>query len=316
MKKWLMVLLVLCGLALICSYFFIPTRINFAKVTYIKANINSGTRYIYDETKWRKWWPAAMQGGLSDSGKNEQLYSYKNYSYVIKLKMYDGMSISIEHDSNMVNSFLHIIALNRDSIFVEWKGDLPATYNPFKKISNYILATKVKRNISEVLQTAKMFLENKENVYGLQIIQEKVEDTLLISTRHTSKEYPSTATIYNLIKNLSDYIFLHGAKETNYPMLNVMQDSSVYNTMVAIPINRGIPPNENFLLKKMVPGKILVTEVKGGRYTADDGLKRLTIYMEDNLMRSPAIPFESLVTDRTKEPDTAKWITKIYYPVY
>jgi hypothetical protein len=28
-----------------------------------------------------------------------------------------------------------------------------------------------------------------------------------------------------------------------------------------------------------------------------------------------AIPFQSLITDRVKEPDTAKWITKLYAPV-
>ena len=29
---------------------------------------------------------------------------------------------------------------------------------------------------------------------------------------------------------------------------------------------------------------------------------------------SPAIPFESLITNRLEEPDTSKWVTKIYYP--
>jgi hypothetical protein len=28
-----------------------------------------------------------------------------------------------------------------------------------------------------------------------------------------------------------------------------------------------------------------------------------------------AIPFQSLVTDRSKQPDTTKWITNIYTPV-
>ena len=36
--------------------------------------------------------------------------------------------------------------------------------------------------------------------------------------------------------------------------------------------------------------------------------------MTDNALSSPAIPFESLVTNRMQEPDTSKWVTKIYYP--
>jgi len=28
-----------------------------------------------------------------------------------------------------------------------------------------------------------------------------------------------------------------------------------------------------------------------------------------------AIPFQMLITDRTKETDSTKWITRLYYPV-
>jgi hypothetical protein len=29
-----------------------------------------------------------------------------------------------------------------------------------------------------------------------------------------------------------------------------------------------------------------------------------------------AIPYQSLVTDRMKEPDTMKWLTRLYVPVF
>jgi len=317
MKKILLIFFALFPLTIICIYFFIPAKINFGKVIYINGNINIANRYISDESKWGKWWPFDVQDSLSTGNINSEMhYSYKNYSYTISRKALEGTSILIEHNSNRINSFLHIIALNTDSVAIEWKGELPDTYNPFKKITNYLLATGVKKNISEILQSAKFFLENKEDIYGLSIIQQKVKDTLLISTRYTSNSYPSIATIYNLIKSLKEYILLNGAAETNYPMLNVTQDTSVFKTMVAIPINRVIPQNEKFLLKRMVPGKILVTEVKGGTYTASEALRQLKTYMDDNHLSSPAIPFQSLVTDRSKEADTAKWVTKIYYPSY
>ena len=86
--------------------------------------------------------------------------------------------------------------------------------------------------------------------------------------------------------------------------------------MVAIPINKVIPENEKFVSKRMVPGKILVAQVRGGTYTTAAALRKLEIYMDDNRLSSPAIPFESLLTNRIEEPDTTKWITKIYYPIY
>ena len=86
--------------------------------------------------------------------------------------------------------------------------------------------------------------------------------------------------------------------------------------MTAIPVNKYIPTNKNFLFKRMVPGKILVTEVIGGVNTTANALKELELYITDRHLQSPAIPFESLVTDRSKQPDTSKWVTKVYYPIY
>lgn len=315
MTKILIGILILFGFALLCSYFFIPAKINLGKVVYINGNINSANRFIYDERKWSKWWPGETQDPISGSVKNET-YHYKNYVYIINRKMFEGMDIQIEHRFGRINIFLQTFRLNTDTIAIEWNGELPETYNPFKKISNYLLAIEVKKNISEILESAKIFLENKDNIYVLHIIQERVKDTILISTKYLSNTNPSTASIYNLIKNLKEYISFQKAAETNYPMLNIKRENSVFKTMIAIPINRPIAENEKFVLKRMVPGKILVAEVKGGAYTIREAISQLEIYMDDNHLSSPAISFESLITNRMEEPDTLKWITKIYYPVF
>jgi hypothetical protein len=291
--------------------FFIPAKINFAKIIYIKTSVSSANRFISDESKWQKWWPDTVQNSSDVTS-----HSYKNYNYTINKKMYEGMDVIIKKDDKTINSFLHLVALNNDTVAIEWQGNISETNNPFKRIKNYLDATAAKNNISEILQDAKIFLENKEKVYGLNIIQEKVKDTILIATRSVSKTYPETAVIYDLIKELKNYIEKNGAAETNYPMLNLTQDSGFFRTMVAIPVNKIVSGNNIFLLKKMVPGKILVTEVKGGIYATREALRQVEIYMNDNHRQSPAIPFQSLVTDRSKESDTTKWITKIYYPVF
>ena len=99
-------------------------------------------------------------------------------------------------------------------------------------------------------------------------------------------------------------------------MLNIRYDSGYFKTMVAIPVNKVLPGNDSFLLKRLEPGKILVARVKGGLYTTSEALREMEIYKEDNHLMSPAIPFESLITNRLEEPDTSKWVTKIYYPVF
>ena len=57
-------------------------------------------------------------------------------------------------------------------------------------------------------------------------------------------------------------------------------------------------------------------EIKGGIYTITTGEKELANYVIDYKKLSPAVGFQSLVTNRLLEADTAKWITRLYYPIF
>ncbi|MGH2648329.1 MAG: hypothetical protein ACRDE8_12205, partial [Ginsengibacter sp.] len=196
------------------------------------------------------------------------------------------------------------------------KYGLATNWNPINRINLHLETKKMNKNIRDILNSMKAFLDKPENVYGMHIDQVIVKDTILVTTNFLSPEYPSTQKVYDLINGIKGYIAANNAKETNSPMLNVWQDSGLYKIQVAIPVNVVIPQNNTYLIKRMVPGKILVAEIKGGEYSAREALRQMHLFMTDNQLSAPAIPFESLVTNRMEEPDTLKWITKIYYPVF
>ncbi|MEO8569573.1 MAG: GyrI-like domain-containing protein, partial [Ginsengibacter sp.] len=209
-----------------------------------------------------------------------------------------------------------LLTIKEDSVAIEWNGAIKAGLNPVSRIKSYYEAKKIQNNMADILKALRTYLEKKENVYGMNISQEKVVDTILISTKYISNTYPATAEIYSLINDLRKYISEAGAEETNPPMLNIADDNNSYRTMVAIPINKIIPEKGNYVFKRMIPGKILVAQVNGGEYTAREALKQIDFYITDNNLSSPAMPFESLITNRSQQPDTTKWVTKIYYPIY
>ena len=100
-------------------------------------------------------------------------------------------------------------------------------------------------------------------------------------------------------------------------MMNTLQTDSIhYETMIAISIDKEIPGNKEFFISKMVPMKdrFLKTEVTGGPAEIQKAHRAVEKYMSDHALPSPAIPFEILVTERNKTPDTAAWKTIIYYP--
>ena len=101
-------------------------------------------------------------------------------------------------------------------------------------------------------------------------------------------------------------------------MLNITPgDTAGYQVMVALPIeNTQFGVSHEIRRQKMIPGQFIITDVMGGPYAIQQTHQQLLHYFRDYHRTSMAIPFEYLVTDRLHEPDTSKWITRIYSPVY
>ena len=260
-----------------------------------------------DESKWVKWFP-------SESDKNGHMYN--NYSYSIGKRMLNAGEVSISNKQIALISLIHIISINRDSVAIEWKSEIPGGTNPVSKLRNYLKAKRLQNNMADILNSLKSFLEENEKVYGVYVHEVISKDSTLIATNCVTKQYPSTLKIYDLISSLKKFIIDHNARENNFPMLHVKKvNDTTYKTLVAIPVNKFLPGNDTIFNKRFVPWKVLTAEVRGGNYTVQEALNQMKIYIDDYHREAMAIPFESLVTDRSVQPDTLKWITRIYTPV-
>ena len=99
-------------------------------------------------------------------------------------------------------------------------------------------------------------------------------------------------------------------------LVNVrMLKTDSFETQVAIPTSHLLQNNGEIFYRKMIPGNFLSAEVKGGEYTIRQSMQQLDFYMKDHKKIQVAQPFEQLITDRSLETDTSKWITRIYLPV-
>jgi hypothetical protein len=86
--------------------------------------------------------------------------------------------------------------------------------------------------------------------------------------------------------------------------------------MVALSIDKIVDDNGPIFFVRMVPGRFLTTEVTGGPHKILFAHRMMDQYFKDFNRVSMAIPFEYLVTDRMKEPDTNKMGHKSIWPVY
>lgn len=311
MKKWFFALAAILGIFLVATFIFIPSTITVSSLAYSRAGDASIMRCLSQENNWHKWWPA------KESQNHAFNFRYNGNNYRVKQSLFNGFEIAIgDGSATTIISSLRVLPLKVDSTVLEWRFVAEPGNNPLKRISDYQLATSLKKDIDILLDSLENFLSIQDNIYGIRVQAKIVTDTLLVATKQIFKTYPTIAEVYTLINDLRAFSQAKGAQEMNPPMVHVNRlDSVRYETMVAIPVNKEISGGK-FEVKKMVAGNILVTEIKGGAFTTRKAYATLDQFVGDHRLQSPAIPFESWVTDRMKEADTSKWITRIYYPIF
>ena len=293
-------------------YVFIPGKFVIAGSRVVNTTSIGFDTCLHKLEKWKQWWPGAPGPAAKDSQ-----FVYDGYTCKLSAVYTDGATVQIESGNTSAEIRIQIIPKNRDSIIAEWRTVFQSGNNPITRISNYRSAGKLKKTMNMVFDALCSYADKTENIYGYPIERITFNEVTLIAYRFKSAVYPATATIYAAVKQLKHYLISQGAAEKYYPMMNTKQvDSSHYETMIAISIDRMIPASKEFFISQMIPIKdrFLTTDVTGGPANIVKAQHAIEKYMVDHSLSAPARPFEILVTDRSTVTDTAAWKTKIFYP--
>ena len=306
MKKLIFGIVLTLVLLISLIYFFIPGKIKIYKSVPVHASMTGVSRLLSNDSTWHEWWPG------------EQTLHFNGKSYLINGHIFNAFDITIIKEKDSLDSRMNLVLITDDSISLDWNLELTTGSDPFRRFSQYKKAKEIGNDLNTILISLKKFAEIPENIYGIVVKKTIVQDSVLISTRRSFDHQPGVQEIEALIQRLKTYIAQNKAVEKNFPMLNVMMiDSSDYQAMVAIPVDRQLPATGEFAPKVLLKGgNILETQIQGGPHTIEKAFTNLEHYRSDHRYTSPAIPFQLLVTDRSKEADTAKWITKLYYPIF
>ena len=309
MKRAVLVLISLVIAGIIVVY-LLPSRQKIVESAVISCYVDAPIRLVSDQNRWTSWWPGKKI--------NDSTYNYKKSLYHIQKVLVNGFNATAENGSLLYTVDAEFLAAQNQSTRFNLIAEFSFSANPFKKVIQYIAFLQAKKELTAFREYIQQFFITPEKVYGHPISQQRLVHSSLISAKQTYDHNPSVAEIYTLINEVKQYILLNGSMEMDFPIMNVYAaDTTSYQLMVAIATDRDLPSSGKFFLKNMVrQGGVLVTEVKGGMQTIENARKEMEYYMNDNKRSSPAIPYQLLVTDRLKETDSTKWITRIYYPVY
>lgn len=322
MKKVILFFGVLVFLFLLLVYIFIPNTIRISNIVTIECTPRGAAAVLQNYEKWKSWWPQS-----NDSLPPDSSFSYKDYHYKLITPLTDGADIDLYKKArpdepggqgNHLSTRIQVVSSGRDSVYLAWSANIITGHNPFKRLAQFFEARTIKNNMEEVLQNLGAFAGKTENIYGFTIERTTFTDTVLIATKFSTEAYPTIETIYKAITRLKGKIKDAGAEEKDFPMLNVKKndDNARYETMIAICINKEIKVDPDDFISLMVPMKdrFLKADVTGGPLTVKKAHEAIGNYMNDHFLSAPAIPFDILITDRSKEADTAKWRTRVFHP--
>lgn len=313
MKRLLLIGIAIIITSLVAVYAFIPSQITITSAAIAEAPDVAIERLLMDESHWPAWWKNCELNKFHSA-----TLSQNPYTLSLQQKFYKSLQFNIEApNQKTVSSRLTLVPLRKDSTGMEWTCQLEAGNNPIQRIQNYRKAKSIKLLLDSCLRPCVRFFSKTENVYGIQIERTKLADTLFVTAKKQFGSKPNQQDIYTLIKQIEGYIQTQGTKPSGSSIYNISQLSeNQYQLMVGVPVSFRIKETKPFEIKYMVPGSFLVTEVLGGEYTVQRSSRQLKQYFQDYKKTSMAMSFTMLVTDRSLQPDSSRWITRLYEPVY
>jgi hypothetical protein len=287
-------------------YMFIPGKLRISRYVLTGSTLDGANRVLPDKYGWHNWWPGKVTG----TGR----FEYNGHTYIIDAFLYNRIKISIQKDDVSLGSFISLFPISPDTLGIEWTGELVTSRNPFTRTMQYVQARKISYDMEHILEHLKRYLENDENIYGFRIEKVRNKDTFLIGTTAVTDTVPGVPAIYRMVESLCGYASSGGAKKLNYPILNISKgEKNRIITTVAIFTDKALKTTGPFEYMRLYDATVLVAEVKGGPYMINNAYRQIRNYLNDHNIVSPSKPFEELVTNRQLEPDTSRWVTRVYF---
>jgi len=296
--------------SIISFYLLIPSTIKVSTFKITAANELSILRLITNHHLMFK----SMANYKDSSGQKIKI---NDVHFTLNNALSNLIQIDIATNKIQTKSFITVNNINKDSAAIRWFFEIKTGWNPISRWNDYQEAKKIKKASAQLLDEMKSFVEQPINIYGFDIKEITLNDTLLLVTKFKCDKRPTNNQIYTAADEIEKYLKQFNQKAINNPMVTILDNQNYdYTVMVGLSINSIVPETDKFKLKRMpVNGKMFITNVTGGDLSIQNGYEALKNYLLDAKRPSPAVPFELLINDRRLNLDSTKWQTRIYYPV-
>ncbi len=332
LKALTLLFLILLVLFLVIAI-FLPSRMHIKKTIEINAPVS----YVYEQVNnfslWINWSPFQekdpnMRTSFEGPVKGEGAYmkwessegngslNWNEITNEISLKgnlNYEGMSksdIQFEFEKTPLGCV------------TSWSINVENLSYPINRWKGFFMKSNLEEDFERGLNNLKSVCETGMIVMGIKWktseVDEKEVSSLLaftIKDSCTLNEFPSK--LQELFNEISDYMKSMNVAQNGSPFCVYYnwnpEGMSVFEA--GLPTAQSLKGKGRVQLSELSGSKVLMVSQYGPYESTSDAHDAIDKYMKEKHIESIGAPWEVYVTDISKEPDTTKWETQVFYPV-
>ena len=290
-------------------YLFIPNTLTVSGSSIAKQAGNTVLRGFMQLESWEKW--------LSKKENDSNSYSLANGVLKIKSSFVSNVYCDyIIKDKNIPLTFT-IESIGKDSSKIEFQLSIDnKTLLPWQRVANYFLARSIDSALTNAINQARKYYTTTMANYGFDIKEEKIKDSLLVSSEKYYADTPTIAQVYGMLDQLKQYVdskkgVLHGD-----PMVYIARDAKRVYLQVAYLLEKEIPTAPLFDVRKIKVRNLVSINVVGDAQLAYKAKYEAENYLHDQSKFAPIMPYIIYNTNRLLEKDSSRWMSTIFYPIF
>jgi effector-binding domain-containing protein len=319
----IIILLVLVG-------YLLPRKIHVERAISVKSPV----QVIFDQVNvlenWKQWSPwnkldTAMK--ISYEGKSGKGASYSWQSSIKSVgsgtititECKPGEFLALEmdfRDRGKASSYFRF-ETSSDSVRVSWGFDNDLGINPFMRYFGGMMKNMIGKSYIEGLTSLKTTSEKlyKEST-GLNIHIGQVQSGKYIALSAKCKMSSFSNKISEMFQSIMDYIPTKKIQMSGLPIViyhAYSKEDVEFET--AVPFTGELKSEGKFKVISLPEGNAVIADYHGSYWNIEPAYDEIQKWIKINGKVVSGSNWEEYVTDPTVEKDTARWLTKIYFPV-
>ena len=325
-RKILLIIVIVIGLVIIVS-FFLPSKIHIERAKLIKAPAHVIFNQVNDLHNWDKWSPrhqldTAMEKiyfgekrgeGAGFKWKSDHPDVGNGKMMITSSVLLDSITTEMDFGDQGTASAYHIFNKTDSGILVTWGFDTDLGGNPFAKFMGLTMDKWIGADYEKGLNKLNDLCINLPEY---EIKEKEMEAFSYIGIKIKCNNEEIAQKMGEAYGELLNFIMENGIESKEAPIcIYYFYDTIQTEFEAAIPVTEIPRVKGNIKAGEIPAGKYIKTVHYGSYDQLIKAYEALHTYMDESDLKMAGLPWEKYKTDPQKEPDTGKWITKVYFPV-